>query len=144
VIILDKPDSLGDRISAGARSRGRLASPGWYLGRVVDPLPSAHRAAALEAKGALRARFGDRLRSTILFGSRAWGEPRGDSDVDLCVVVDGLEDAERAEVMDVVARVAVERDVPLSPLVWSAEQLERYLAIEYRLAEDITRRGVAL
>jgi predicted nucleotidyltransferase len=39
---------------------------------------------------ALRARFGEKLVSLVLYGSRARGTPRRDSDVDVLIVVDGL------------------------------------------------------
>ena len=80
----------------------------------------------------------------LLFGSRAWGEPRADSDVDLCIVIDELARSDRSEAMDIVADVAVTRDAPLAPLIWGPGQLERYLGIEYKLAEDIVGRGIRL
>jgi len=47
----------------------------WYLERLRD---------------ALRSRFGERLVSLVLYGSRARGTQRDDSDIDVLIVVDGL------------------------------------------------------
>jgi len=111
---------------------------------VDDHLSAELIEAVQDAKERLRARFGNRFRSLILFGSRAWGRPHPQSDVDLCIVIEGLTQHDRSDAIEIVAGVAVDRLAPLSPLVFGSEQLDRYLSIEYRLAEDITRRGIAL
>jgi predicted nucleotidyltransferase len=66
---------------------------------------------------ALRDRFGARLRSLVLFGSRARGAGRDDSDLDVLVLVDGLTRAERLEVIDRGADESLAWGLVLSPLV---------------------------
>jgi predicted nucleotidyltransferase len=95
-------------------------------------------------KARLAEHFGDRLEKVVLYGSRAWGRPRLDSDVDLCIVVRGLTHRDRVDAIEITAEVAVDTLVDLAPLVLGQEQLQRYLDIEYRLAEDIVQRGIAL
>ena len=60
---------------------------------MADTLPRSTpphvRAAIAEAKARLVALYGDRLGRVILYGSRARGEARPDSDVDLLVVLRG-------------------------------------------------------
>lgn len=108
------------------------------------PLPTTIRLATDDLKARLRARFGDRLLRFVLFGSRAWGEPRPDSDVDVCVVIDGLTRAEYGVVCDLAGDVCVEHLVDVAPLIYSGERFREYLAMEHRLARDIVERGVPL
>jgi predicted nucleotidyltransferase len=50
-----------------------------------DPIVKRFRAA-------LDALYGDRIERVVLFGSRARGDPRGDSDYDVAVFLKGLAD----------------------------------------------------
>ena len=55
--------------------------------------PDPHALAILrEFRGRLSARYGDRLRGIILFGSRARGDFREDSDADLAIFIEPLSD----------------------------------------------------
>lgn len=91
-------------------------------------------------------RFGERLRSMTLFGSRARGDAEPDSDIDVLVVVDDLTEVERGEVIDLAmaARRVVGGGPLLSPLVWSREQQEARVRAERRIALDIAREGLPL
>jgi predicted nucleotidyltransferase len=64
----------------------------------------------------LDAKFGARLSSIGLFGSRAQGDPDEDSDADVSVVIDGLTDAERSDVIDL-AFEAWQRAGTTGPLI---------------------------
>ncbi len=97
-----------------------------------------------ELKSELRARFADRLDGVTLFGSRAWGRPHPGSDVDVCIVIDGLTHREHVEVVELVADLCIREAVDVSPLVWSREHMRRALSTEQRLAIDIVGKGVAL
>lgn len=55
---------------------------------IPDETP-ALRQALFEAKERLQETYGDRLRYVVLYGSRARGDARPDSDVDLLVVLKG-------------------------------------------------------
>jgi predicted nucleotidyltransferase len=97
--------------------------------------------------GALRARFGERLRETTLFGSYARGAAYEESDVDVLVVVDGLTEAERRDTFDLAYDAsAADRDAwtGLSPLAYSTEQAAELRGRERRLFRDIDREGIAL
>ena len=54
-----------------------------------ESTPPPVRAAIAEAKAGLEALYGDRLARVVLYGSRARGDARPDSDVDLLVVLRG-------------------------------------------------------
>jgi uncharacterized protein len=94
----------------------------------------------------LEERFGSRLCSLRLFGSRARGDASPESDADVAVVVRDLSDAEQ----DWAIRAAFDAwrenrySGPLpSPLVWSdLQQLERTRA-ERCIARDIAEEGIA-
>jgi predicted nucleotidyltransferase len=84
---------------------------------------SALRLSPLEAdtvaalKGALAARFGERLRELVLFGSRARGDAHDESDIDVLVIIEAVTDAERRVVQDLGADLSVESGLVLSPIV---------------------------
>jgi uncharacterized protein len=93
----------------------------------------------------LEARFGERLREVVLYGSYARGEAHPDSDVDVLVVVDGLTESERGEVFDLVYDAnAADRDswIGLSALAYSDTQVADLRARERLLLRDIARDGV--
>lgn len=57
----------------------------------LDHLTPAEHVLLARVKRALRERYGDRLRQVILFGSRARGDARQDSDWDIAVVLEGYD-----------------------------------------------------
>lgn len=57
--------------------------------RLPDSTPAHIRAALAEAKARLEALYGPRLDRVVLYGSRARGDERPDSDIDLLVVLRG-------------------------------------------------------
>ena len=103
--------------------------------------------ALVEYRRLLQQRFGERLRSLVLFGSRARGDADSDSDADVSVVVQGLSEAERGEAVGL-AFEAWRRTEPMapviSPLVWSEAEREQRRCSERRIALDIDREGIAL
>lgn len=105
-------------------------------------LPTAVREALATAKARLAAAFGRRLRDVRVFGSRAWGQPREDSDVDVAVIIEGASSVDRGDATGIVAEVAVETGVDLRAMVWSAAELDRQARIGTRLATDLVTRGV--
>jgi predicted nucleotidyltransferase len=106
----------------------------------VAPLLAAYR-------GLLEARFGERLLELVLFGSRARGDAEPDSDIDVCVVISGVDDDERAVAIDLAFRAwrATSPSGPLlSPLVWSEEERDERLRAGRRIALDVVRDGIPL
>ncbi len=97
-------------------------------------------------QSALRARFGDRLREAVLFGSQARGDAHEESDVDVLVVVDGLGERERRRVYEMAYDAGVEGEelVSISPLAYATDHVADMRAREKRLMREIARDGVAL
>jgi predicted nucleotidyltransferase len=87
-------------------------------------------------KRALGERFGARLRSLDLFGSRARGAGRDDSDLDVLVDVQDVTRDERTAIIDLAADLSVEHGLVLSPLVLREAR--------ERLPEEILREAVPL
>lgn len=89
-------------------------------------------------RAALSDRFGGRLRSVVLFGSRARGAGHEDSDLDVLVLVQGLTPLERREVLDVAFALEQGSGLALSPIV----REESTWSFESPLGREIARDGV--
>ena len=105
------------------------------------PRLSAQERATLDRLAAeLRRRFGARLAAVTLFGSRARGEGRDDSDLDVLVLVRALTRDERRAVIDFAADLGVESGLVLSLLVADAARFSADLP----LARAVAAEGVPL
>jgi len=83
-------------------------------------------------------------RKIILFGSYASGKPTPDSDIDLFIVKDT--DKSRVERFVEVKRLIYdpERGIPVSPLVYTSEELDDRIALGDSFVEEILEKGVTL
>src|SRR2546423_6743384 len=75
----------------------------------------------------------------ILFGSRAWGEPRPDSDIDLMVIMDSDERPGERRVR--VSNVASVPPVPMDLLVYTPEEIATRQAMRDFFILRILERG---
>ena len=94
---------------------------------------------ALEAR--LRAVFAGRLNDVQLFGSYARGEAAEDSDVDVLVLIDGLEQSEIATVSDCTTEIALATRTALATLPISTATFATMSATGRGLAAEIARDG---
>ncbi len=96
------------------------------------------------------ARIGERIveeyepQKVVLFGSRVYGEPGEDSDIDLFIVKET--DARMVDRFVEVKRLIYdpEQRIPVSPLVYTPEEVEERLAMGDDFVEEILRRGKVL
>lgn len=79
-----------------------------------------------------------------LFGSRAKGVGRDDSDLDVFVGIRDVSRSERGEVLDLAADLGVDYGLVLSPLVLAVDDAGNVREDARRLHDDIVREGVAL
>jgi len=90
-------------------------------------------------KRRLAAMCGPRLVRLCLFGSRARGDHRVDSDSDVAAVIRGLD---RREKMAALVEIEFDRSTSISALVLCEEVFAELLAHERRIALDIERDGI--
>lgn len=86
----------------------------------------------------VRRMFDRRVTAVSLFGSRARGEGRADSDLDILVLVDDVSREERNQIIDVGADVSLAHGLVLSPLV----RPSGWLGAGSPLAREIMSDGV--
>lgn len=84
------------------------------------------------------------MRDVRIFGSRARGDARIDSDLDLFVLMRDDDRELRNQLMDLAWDVAYEMELPYSatPHVMSQAHFDRIQSLEMRLARDILTEGI--
>ena len=98
---------------------------------------------ALESlKSELRTRLGPSLEKLVMFGSRARGDYNEESDIDIAVIVNGLDRKLKKDIIELVADIELKYLVSLSTLVLSSEDYKNLIHRERRIALDIEREGV--
>ena len=95
---------------------------------------------AYEAR--LRTLFGERLREVRLFGSYARGEAHEDSDVDVLVLIDELNDIEIGLAAGEVAPIVVATGLPLAPIPMSTQRLHELRTAERLFARVLDEEGI--
>ena len=108
-----------------------------------ESTPAHVRAAIADAKAGLEALYGDRLDRVVLYGSRARGDARPDSDVDLLVVLRGDYEpyAEIKRTGEIRLAVGLRHGVALSLQPYSEEEVK---ARTDSFIQNVVRDGVAI
>lgn len=80
----------------------------------------------------------------ILYGSYAYGKPTEDSDIDLFIVKDT--DKRRVDRFVEVKTLIYDptRRIPISPMVYTPEEVEKRLAIGDQFVEEVLTKGEVL
>lgn len=101
---------------------------------------------ASEFKRRVETVCGSHLLEVRAFGSRARGESRVDSDLDLFVMLDIDDRGQRTSIAHVAYDIGLERDLPytLEPLVMSRTHFDDLVRAERLIAQDILREGVSI
>ena len=110
----------------------------------VEHLTREEKAALDEIKQRVQSIVGQRLRGVLLFGSKARGDFDPESDLDIAILVDGLDQEMKRRIIDIVADVEVKFLVVVSSLVLSWDDFQSLRERERRIALDIENEGVPL
>lgn len=100
--------------------------------------------ALLDYRVRLVAQFGDRLERVALFGSRARGEAREDSDIDVLVCIRGADWRDEREAAGIAGDAVLVTGVWLSPAVYASERFQRLLVQESPFARAVEREHIPL
>ena len=84
----------------------------------------------------VRQLFGERLVELSLFGSRARGEGRDDSDLDVLVKVNELTRADRRAIQDLAFDLGLRRGLVISPLLADARAWQAALPLGRAIARE--------
>jgi len=98
----------------------------------------------LELKKGIQEIAGDRLVKMVLYGSRARGDYREDSDTDIAIVIRGLDRDLKDRLLNKVADIEFEHLRSLSTLILSEADFLFLKSRERRIALDIEREGIPL
>jgi predicted nucleotidyltransferase len=97
----------------------------WSGMSAASHLSALEREAITSFVNATRARFAGRIQHIRLFGSRARGTGRSDSDLDIFVCLDAATREEKQELFDLAFDVGFANGLTISPLVAVPAQRER-------------------
>lgn len=92
-------------------------------------------------KKGLQEIYGPRLKGLILYGSRARGDARPDSDIDLVVILEAPIDRpkENERISDLRAQIHLDTELLVSCLFMTSDRLER---VDSPLMLNLSREGV--
>ncbi len=77
------------------------------------------------------------------YGSRVRGDATVESDLDVCVVVDKLDDESDSAIMEIAWQIGFENDVIISTVTYSKEEFEDGPCSESGLVQNILDYGIA-
>jgi predicted nucleotidyltransferase len=80
---------------------------------------------------------------TWVFGSRARGTPAADSDLDVCIAVDRLDDEVDRAIMRIAWEVGLDHDILISTVTYATSELTAGPCSESPLVRVIQEEGVA-
>jgi predicted nucleotidyltransferase len=110
----------------------------------LEHLTPTEQQAVLEFVHLLQERFNGRVRSALLFGSKARGEGSPDSDLDVLVVIDSDDWRVHKQIRYLAADICLKYDLNLSPRVWSTSHRREMEELQTLLYQNIRRDGVNL
>jgi predicted nucleotidyltransferase len=110
----------------------------------LEHLTGDEKKAVAEIRERLNGLVGSRLKGLYVFGSKARGDYDPESDVDLAILVDDLDNPMKRRIIDIVVEVETRYIVVISSLVLSWKEFSHLLERERRLALDIQKEGIPI
>lgn len=102
-------------------------------------------AAAVEAfLKALKAHFPGQIVRVVLFGSKARGDSQLESDIDVLIIVQREDWQLSNAISTLAARISLEYDTLLGPVVIGGERWERMEREKFSLPRNVAREGLVL
>lgn len=92
----------------------------------------------------VRRELGASCRRAVLFGSRARGAGREESDIDILVLLDDVTIERKHAVWDIACDILLETEIDISPLVMSEKRFEELREHERLIARNIDQEGIPL
>ncbi len=108
----------------------------------LEHLTAREKKAISEIRRGVADLVGDRLKAFYVFGSKARGDYDPESDVDLAIIVEGLDGETKRRIIDRVAESEMKHLVVVSSLVISWKDFADLKTRERRIALDIEREGI--
>ena len=109
--------------------------------QILSPL---ERKAVAAFKKTVQKHVGKKLKKFVIFGSKARGMADEDSDLDILVIVSGLDEDLKLHIWDEAYYVFDKTDVMISPLVLSESQFNSLVKHERLIASEIERDGIII
>lgn len=116
------------------------------MARVLHQLSPLEQQLATDFARAVRERYGDRVSSLRVFGSRARGEARPDSDLDILVLLEAATLDDRRAISDLATDLMLEHlmGFEVAPRVLSCEEFQRLVSLERLFPAEVERDGIVL
>ncbi len=107
-------------------------------------LNSQEQIALKDFTGILTKHFADNYLYSCLFGSKARGDAREDSDLDVAVVLKHSDYRTKCAVIDLAYEELLKSNIEISPLVFSLDEYERQRREGFPIIREIERDMVRL
>ncbi len=98
----------------------------------------------MEFKDTLLQNFPGRIRAIKLYGSKARGDYRGESDIDVFVLVGESDSEVEDKICDIATEMLLKHGVLISPMVVSKEHFDRLIYLQTAFVRNVETQGIEI